>query len=111
MDNYITRQEHAEHAKRMEDEHRRQNYRIGELEKATEQNHKLLISVEKLAVNMETMQKEQQKQGGRDFDIPYTRDELAQRLYANRSALSREIGRMIREGLIETKGKHFVIKW
>lgn len=65
MDDYITRQEHAEYAKRMEDEHRRQNYRIGELEKATEQNHKLLISVEKLAVNMETMQKEQQKQGER----------------------------------------------
>lgn len=65
MDNYITRQEHNEYARRMEDEHKRQNHRISELEKAIEQNHQLLISVEKLAVNMETMQKEQQKQGER----------------------------------------------
>ena len=60
MDNvYITRLEHEEYAKRMEDEHKRQNHRIGELEKATAQNQKLLISVEKLAINMENMQKEQ----------------------------------------------------
>ncbi len=66
MDNdYISRQEYEEHSKRMEDEHRRINYRVGELEKATEQNNKLLVSVEKLALNMETMQKEQQKQGER----------------------------------------------
>lgn len=65
MDNYISRQEYDEHSKRMEDEHRRINHRIVELEKATEQNNKLLVSVEKLAVNMETMQKEQQKQGER----------------------------------------------
>lgn len=62
---YITRREYEEHNKRMDDEHKRQNHRIGELEKVTEQNNKLLISVEKLAVNMETMQKEQQKQGER----------------------------------------------
>ena len=54
-----------EYAKRMEDEHKRQNHRIGELEKAFEENHKLLISVEKLALNMENMQKEQQVQGRR----------------------------------------------
>lgn len=65
MDNYISRQEYEEHSRRMEDEHRRINYRVGELEKATEQNNKLLVSVEKLALNMETMQKEQQKQGER----------------------------------------------
>ena len=62
---YITRQEHAEYTKRMEDEHKRQNHRISELEKAFEENHKLLISVEKLALNMENMQKEQQVQGRR----------------------------------------------
>ena len=62
---YLTRAEHEEYSKRMEDEHKRQNHRIGELEKATAQNQKLLISVEKLAINMENMQKEQQKQGER----------------------------------------------
>ena len=65
MDNYITRQEHNEYARRMEDEHKRQNHRISELEKSHEENHKLLISVEKLALNMETMQKEQKEQGER----------------------------------------------
>lgn len=63
MDNYITRQEYEEHNKRMDDEHKRQNHRIGLLEKISEQNNKLLISVEKLALNMETMQKELKKQG------------------------------------------------
>ncbi len=57
------------------------------------------------------LQEEQKKQGARNFDIPFTRSELAQRLYANRSALSREIGRMKRDGLIDVQGKHFVIKW
>lgn len=63
MDNaFISRQEHEEFAKRMEEEHRRQNHRIGELEESTKRNNKLLISVEKLALNMENMQKEQQAQ-------------------------------------------------
>lgn len=49
----------------MEDEHRRQNRRIEILEKATEQNGKLLVSVERLALSMENMQKEQMNQGER----------------------------------------------
>ena len=63
MDNaFISRVEYEEHDKRMEDEHRRMNHRISELEEATKRNNKLLISVEKLALNMENMQKEQQAQ-------------------------------------------------
>lgn len=58
MEDFITRREYEEHNKRMEDEHSRQNHRIGLLEKATEENNKLLLSVEKLALNMESMQKE-----------------------------------------------------
>lgn len=65
MDGALTRAEHTEFAKRMEDEHTRQNKRIGELEKAIEQNSKLLVSVEKLALSMENMQKEQADQGTR----------------------------------------------
>ena len=49
---------HEEFARRMEDEHNRQNHRIEELEKAFEQNNKLLVSVEKLALSMENMQRE-----------------------------------------------------
>lgn len=65
MDGALTRAEHVEFAKRMEDEHTRQNRRISELEKAVESNNKLLISVERLALSMETMQKEQADQGER----------------------------------------------
>lgn len=61
----LSREEHIEFAKRMEDEHARQNRRISELEKAVEQNGKLLISVERLALSMETMQREQKEQGER----------------------------------------------
>ena len=65
MDAPVTRAEYMEHNKRMEDEHTRQNHRISILEKAVEQNNKLLVSVEKLALNMENMQKELIEQGER----------------------------------------------
>lgn len=58
MDSYITRAEHEEFVKRMEGEHDRQNHRLLLLEKGVEENNKLLLSVEKLALNMENMQKE-----------------------------------------------------
>lgn len=64
-DSPIMRAEHEEFVRRMEEEHKRQNTRIGNVEKALEQNNKLLVSVEKLALNMETMQKEQKDQGER----------------------------------------------
>lgn len=65
MDQYLTINEHKEYARRMDDEHKRQNHRIDELEKQTVQNNKLLVSVEKLALSMENMQKEQKEQGDR----------------------------------------------
>ena len=61
MEGYVTRAEYEEHNLRMEDEHKRQNNRISILEKAIEQNNKLLINVERLALNMENMQKEQKE--------------------------------------------------
>lgn len=65
MEDYITRREHDEYAKRMEDEHRRINHRLTELEKVQESNNRLLTNVEKLALSMEHMQKEQKEQGER----------------------------------------------
>lgn len=62
MENYLPVVVHEEFAKRMEDEHRRQNHRIGELEKTSTKWDRLLMSVEKMATNMELMQKEQVKQ-------------------------------------------------
>lgn len=65
MDSPISRAEHNEFMKRMEEEHARQNKRISNVEKATEQLGSIVTSVEKLALNMEMMLKEQEKQGKR----------------------------------------------
>lgn len=65
MDTPITRAEHEEFVKRMEDEDHRQNRRIEILEKSVQQFTSLTASVEKLALNMENMLKEQEAQGNR----------------------------------------------
>ena len=60
---YIGRYEHDEFVKRMEEEHTRQNKRIATVEEALKQQNKIALSVEKMAINMELMLKEQKKQG------------------------------------------------
>lgn len=65
MENPITRAEHNEFARRMEDEHTRQNKRISELETKIEESNKIYSSIERLATSMENMQKEQAEQGER----------------------------------------------
>lgn len=62
---YITREEHDEFVKRMEEEHARQNRRISEVEKVSSTINTMTLSIEKLAMNMEFMAKEQQLQGRR----------------------------------------------
>lgn len=52
---------------------------------------------------------EQKKRRTMEFDIPYSREALAAFLCVNRSALSRELGRMEQEGVLKTKGRHFVL--
>lgn len=65
MDTPITRAEHEEFRRRMEEEHRRQDRRIEILEENIEKLNTLNTSIEKLAVNMESMLKEQLQQGKR----------------------------------------------
>ncbi len=65
MDTPITRAEHNEFCKRIEEENKRQDKRIELLEKSVERTGTLTTSVEKLATNMESMLKEQEKQGKR----------------------------------------------
>lgn len=45
--------------------------------------------------------------GACEFDIPFNRQELADYLGVDRSALSAELGRMAKDGLIETRKSHF----
>ena len=63
--NFISRREHDEYVKRMEEEHKRQNARIKDLEDGFKENSALVISVEKMATSMEQMLKEQKDQGKR----------------------------------------------
>ena len=65
MDTPITRAEHEEFRRRLEEENRRQDKRIGLLEENTKQIGALTISVEKLALSIESMVKEQEQRGRR----------------------------------------------
>lgn len=65
MDIYISRAEHEEFARRQDEENKRQNKRIDLLEENVQKMSALTTSVEKLATNMESMLKEQEKQGKR----------------------------------------------
>lgn len=50
-----------------------------------------------------------QECGTYEFDIPFTRQQLAEYLAVDRSGLSTELGKMRDEGLIEFSKNHFVI--
>ncbi len=49
------------------------------------------------------------KTGRNEFDIPFDRQQLADYLNLDRTALSKELGRMQREGIIRTRKKHFIL--
>lgn len=58
MDTYVTRLEYEEHNRRMEDEHKRINHRIADLEELTSLIHEI-------ATNTNNMSREQKAQGER----------------------------------------------
>ena len=49
------------------------------------------------------------QQGCDEFDIPFDRQQLADYLNADRSALSAELGKMQRDGLLSFRRNHFVL--
>lgn len=63
--NYLPMAVHEEYARRMEDEHRRQNKRLTDLEAKVEDIGDLTASVASLAKSVEQMAKAQEKQGKR----------------------------------------------
>lgn len=65
MEDYITRREHDEYARRMDEEHKRQNHRISAIEEGLKETSSIAMSVQKLAINMEQMIEEQKAQGKR----------------------------------------------
>ena len=65
MDTPITRAEHEEFARRIDDWERRQDKRLELLEENVREIGVLTTSVEKLAQSVESMVKEQERQGNR----------------------------------------------
>lgn len=65
MDTPISRAEHEEFRRRLEEENKRQDKRIGLLEESVHEMGALTTSVERLATSIENMVKEQEKQGKR----------------------------------------------
>lgn len=99
MDEYISREEHNEFAKRMEDEHTRQNKRITLLEEKTEENNKLLLAIERLTSSIKNMQEELKNQGDR-LNILESRDgEMWRKVMSH--VITTAIGILV--GLIFTK--------
>lgn len=65
MSEFLPRKEHDEFAKRMEEEHHRQNKRITDLEQSQKQIYDLTISVKELAMSVKNMVEEQKEQSER----------------------------------------------
>lgn len=63
MDSPITRAEHEEFRRRMEEEYNRQNKQIELLEERTEQFTDIAISVKELALSVKQMAETQKEQG------------------------------------------------
>lgn len=49
------------------------------------------------------------QKGSREFDIPFDRQQLADYLNLERTALSKELGKMQREGIIKVRKNHFCV--
>lgn len=62
---YISREEHNEFVKRMEDEHKRMNHRLCDAEKVIDQMQQMNSNISELATNMKHILEEQVKQAKR----------------------------------------------
>lgn len=69
MEDFVTRVEHTEFSKRIEQENERQNHRLANLETAINQLNELVSSVKVLAFNVEQIAKEINEQGLRLKEI------------------------------------------
>lgn len=72
MDDFVTKAEHSEFSRRLAEENDRQNHRLSALEKAVESITTITVNLERLAISVENMTKELEKQGRRLEDIENT---------------------------------------
>ena len=59
---------------------------------------------------MSYLSAEAQRLGTREFDIPFSRQQLADYLGVERSGLSLELGRMKKDGVLEYRKSHFLLR-
>ena len=99
MDNLITRAEHEEFRRPIEEENKRQDRRLELLEHTVQQISDLTTSVEKLAVSMEGMLREQEKQGTRLETLEDRDGEMWRKIigYAATAAVGIVIGYVARQ--------------
>ena len=83
MTSAIQRTEHEEFAQRIKEENDRQNRRLEILEENTRRLEKMNVSIERLAVNMENMLKEQLQQGRRLEQLEARDGELWRKVLAH----------------------------
>ena len=86
---------------------------LGELaEKNLRLNEKLTHTGQRTtrAKLMSYFSAEAQRRGGYEFDIPFSRQQLADYLGVERSGLSMELGKMRDEGLLDFHKSHFLLK-
>ena len=59
---------------------------------------------------MSYLSAEAQRLGSCEFDIPFSRQQLADHLAVERSGLSQELGKLKREGILDHHKSHFILK-
>lgn len=59
---------------------------------------------------MAYLSSESHRQGAMSFDIPFNRQELSDFLAVDRSALSKELGKLRDEGILDYKKNHFTLR-
>ena len=69
MDEYVRSEVFEERMKRVDDENSRQNHRLGKLEEVFDRLTDMTTSVRELAINMNAMKEELQRQGKRLDEI------------------------------------------
>ena len=73
-------------------------------------NHKVRILAQKRLRDKIKVYLQMQKSGGEgEIELPFRRNDLAEFLCVDRSALSRELGRMQQEGILSFEGKYIRI--
>ena len=59
---------------------------------------------------MSYLSAEAQRMGSYEFDIPFSRQQLANYLGVERSGLSQELGKMKKDGILDYHKSHFVLR-